>query len=160
MTNQMLPLAAAAGPRPLWLPCRTTPCPQIEARQRRAWGTRWPVRRNAKSAAPHCSPFTDAGQWRTRDRHRIVLDAQTNRSPSGDASTGVGNAAELDPDIIVLDTLGDPIPVGVAEVTVIETYLGDMINDVLARSDRVMGTSSPPINRSETALPCSVRTEE
>jgi hypothetical protein len=43
-------------------------------------------------------------------------------------------AKASDGGLVMLDNLGQPVPVGAAEVNVIETYLGDALEDLLASS--------------------------
>jgi hypothetical protein len=43
-----------------------------------------------------------------------------------------GQADADQPDPIVRDNLGDPVPITAAEVDAIETYLGPMLRDLLA----------------------------
>ena len=55
-------------------------------------------------------------------------------SRSGRLVGRAGNTALPHHDIEVIDNFGRPAPIGVAELTVIETFLGDVLGDVVAAS--------------------------
>jgi hypothetical protein len=60
------------------------------------------------------------------------------QAPSRPAAAGLplSNASDVSSngDPVVLDNLGQPVPVCAAELNVIETYLGDVLEELLASS--------------------------
>jgi len=197
MTDQMLPLAAADDPNPVWQPKRSSLSCPIEARRHWRHGTSRTAGCGAKATRPSLLPAADISRWRIKYRLPNVLCSQTTAlrdgivsaasaepglqqsgsdngsrsvtatkaecgrlSIGGDDSTAKGAAVEPLNDFVVLDTLGEPIPVGAAEVAAIDTYLGNPINDVLAGLVAIEGPSADSIARDKAIEPCPVHPQE